>query len=242
MTEIAREKPTLKRFYKEVSVKPLEEGSDKFALALDGRIAKTPKRSPLAWANEKMVAAVAEEWAAADEEIDTTIMPLTRLLTTTIDFGDDARDALCKEVLNFLGSDLLCYHATAPAVLVERQAEIWTPYLDKWSDRFGVRLAVASGIMAVDQPQEAIAAMRSFLGELSTPKLFVCRAATDLTGSAVLGTALLERWASVEEIFAASRLDEHFQQERWGVDAEAAQREAAIKRDFDGAARFLDLI
>ena len=241
MTQIANEKPVLKKFYKKVSLTQSDDAPGAFALALDGRIAKTPKRAPLAWAREDLMQAVAQEWDGAQEVIDTSAMPLTRILTTIIDFGDEARQALCDEVLSFLGSDLVCYFAATPAALIERQEKIWTPYLNRWSAHFGAELSVAKGIVAVDQPEEAKKAAQAYLDGLSTPTLFVCRAATELTGSAVLGIALIEGWASAEEIFAASRLDEHFQQERWGIDEEAAMREAAIKRDFLGAAQFLSL-
>ena len=48
--------------------------------------------------------------------------------------------------------------------------------------------------------------------------------ATALFGSAVLGLALQRGRLSGEEAFALSRLDEAFQEEQWGVDAEAAER------------------
>ena len=47
---------------------------------------------------------------------------------------------------------------------------------------------------------------------------------------------------AADEIFAASRLDERFQAEKWGADAEALARERRIEADFAVAARYLVLL
>jgi chaperone required for assembly of F1-ATPase len=55
--------------------------------------------------------------------------------------------------------------------------------------------------------------------------------AVPLLGSAVLGIALMRGMLSGEEAFDLSRLDEAFQESRWGVDAEAAERTAARRAE-----------
>ena len=46
---------------------------------------------------------------------------------------------------------------------------------------------------------------------------------------AVLGIALHKGWLEGETAFDLSRLDEAFQEEKWGVDAEAAERTARLR-------------
>ena len=58
----------------------------------------------------------------------------------------------------------------------------------------------------------------------------------------MLGLALLAERLSPEEAFAAAQLDESFQIERWGEDAEQTQRRAALKEDIALAARFAALL
>ncbi len=53
--------------------------------------------------------------------VDPARMPLTRLANAAIDAVADNRDAVIEEVAKYLGSDLVCYRAEAPAGLVERQ-------------------------------------------------------------------------------------------------------------------------
>ena len=47
-------------------------------------------------------------------------------------------------------------------------------------------------------------------------------------GSAILAIAVLRGWLSGEQAFELSRLDEAYQEEKWGVDAEAAERTARL--------------
>ena len=66
--------------------------------------------------------------------------------------------------------------------------------------------------------------------------------ATTACGSVVIGLALVERHLDAEAAWQASQLDETFQIERWGEDAEAAARRAALKRDIEATDRFLRLL
>jgi chaperone required for assembly of F1-ATPase len=64
---------------------------------------------------------------------------------------------------------------------------------------------------------------------------------TALTGSALLGLALAKKRLEPEAAWDAAHVDEDFQISQWGEDAEAKDRRAARKRDFDAAARTLEL-
>ena len=59
---------------------------------------------------------------------------------------------------------------------------------------------------------------------------------TTLTGSALLALAVARGRLSPEEAWRAAHVDEDFQAERWGVDAEAAARREARRREFEAAA------
>ena len=58
----------------------------------------------------------------------------------------------------------------------------------------------------------------------------------------MIGLALVEGRISAEEAFALSQLDESFQIEQWGEDAEAMRRRDGLRTDIDAAARFLALL
>ncbi len=57
----------------------------------------------------------------------------------------------------------------------------------------------------------------------------------------MIALALSEGEIAAERAFALSQLDESFQMEKWGEDAEAAERRAALRADLLTAAQFLEL-
>ncbi len=71
-----------KRFYKQAGYEAAGGG---FALTFDGRPAHTPEGNPLVLASERLVQAVAREWADQDEDIRAEAMPITGLACTAID-------------------------------------------------------------------------------------------------------------------------------------------------------------
>lgn len=230
----------IKRFYDEVKVAPAE-GAEGWRILLDGKALRTKKREPLTVDDHALALALAEEWRAQGEFLDPAATPLTHLASAAQDNDDDGA-AWKRDILDYLGSDLLCYRATAPAGLVERQAVSWDPYLSWLRSECGAALVTTSGIVAVAQPEISIEAVRRVLKDLGPLETLALRTATAILGSAVLGVALWRGDFSADDIFAASRIDETFQAEQWGADEEAAEREAAIRKDFDSAARLLSLL
>jgi chaperone required for assembly of F1-ATPase len=61
-------------------------------------------------------------------------------------------------------------------------------------------------------------------------------------GSLIAALAVLERALSAEQAWDAVSVDERWQLEQWGADAEAEAALENRRRDFMAAARFLDLL
>jgi len=62
-----------------------------------------------------------------------------------------------------------------------------------------------------------------------------------ISGSLVLGLSVAEGAMAAEEAWAASRVDEDWQVEQWGEDAEAAEAAANKRAAFLEAARLIQL-
>lgn len=223
-----------KRFYDRAEAIP-HDGAH--AVALDGRLARTPGRRVLA-GPAPLAAAMADEWEAQGETLDVDAMPLTRLQGRFLDTVPD-EDAWARTARRYAASDLLCYRGDDPG-LAKRQAETWQPYLDRLADRTGARLVVTEGVMAVDQPPEALARIDDAVAAMPPSHRYAARLLTEIAGSAVLALSVLQG-DDAAEAFAASRLDEAFQAERWGLDAEAAAAEARLRVAWDAAVRFAAL-
>ena len=210
-----------RRFYKAVAVAPTDEG---FAVALDGRTPKSPAGRPLVLPTEPLARLVAAEWAAQGEHLALANMAATRLAWTAIDRVTEAHTEVAAEVARYAGSDLTCYLAEQPAALVERQARLWAPLRDWAEDELGVALHPVQGVIHKPQPVATLLRAEKLAEALDDFALTGLAHATALFGSAVLGLALQRGRLSGEEAFALSRLDDAFQEEQWGVDAEAAER------------------
>ncbi len=231
-------KPALpQRFYREAGFAPVEGG---FRLTLDGRPANTPARNPLVLPNADLAQAVAAEWGAQETAIDPATMPLTRLTNTAIDGVAPRRDAVADDLCAYAGTDLLAYRAGAPDRLVAAQAAAWDPVLDWARETFNARLILSEGIMHVTQPPQTVEALERAVRAVEHPfKLAALHTLTTLSGSLLLALAVLHRRLSAGDAWVAAHVDETYQADVWGRDAEAEERLAVRRAEFDAAARVI---
>jgi chaperone required for assembly of F1-ATPase len=231
----------MKRFYKETAV---DAGDGGFRVLLDGRPMRTPAKTVLVVPTEKLAGAIAGEWRAVPEkaEINATHLPLTRLAATGLDRVTGQRAQVIDDAAKYGGSDLLCYRASDPASLVQRQDTHWQPLLEWARERYGAELAVVSSMTFVTQPHAALAALRGAVaahGDLALSALYNL---AQIAGSLVIALAVSEGRLSAADAFDAAQLDELFQIERWGEDPIATHRHDGIRRDIDAGAHFLALL
>ncbi len=223
-----------KRFYKHASL------ADGRTVLLDGKPAKTAARRELTAGSRALADAIVQEWNAQSDVIDFTAMPMTRFQMTVVDRSDADADLWRGAILAFLRSDLLCYRAVAPAELAARQAAVWDPLL-AWAASEGVSLKTGAGVGYLAQPEEALHRGDDLLSAAGAPSLLAMKTAAEIAGSAVIALALGRGAFHPEELFEASRVDETFQAEKWGWDADAEARARLMKRDFLNAARYSTL-
>lgn len=227
----------MKRFYKSVSI--AGEG-DGFAVQLDARPVKTPHGARLVLPTPALADAVAQEWRDQQDTIDPQTMPLTKAANTTIDGVTPRREEVIEELLKYGGGDLLCYRAEDDK-LAERQRLAWDPVLDWLAERHGARLAITQGITHIAQPGEAIIALGRALKPFSPYILTALSNATSLTGSLTLALAIQDAHLTAVEAFEKAHLDEQYQAERWGQDAEAEERRVTLRQELESSAKFMAL-
>jgi chaperone required for assembly of F1-ATPase len=238
--QIQMKTPLPKRFYKSASVEPADEG---FAVKLDGRPIRTPGKALLALPTDAAAKLLADEFDAQAETIDPMSMPALRLVNTAIDGVASDPQAVLEDMLRFASSDLLCYRADGPQGLVDRQNAHWDPVIDWARAALGARFNVAEGVIHVEQPRETIAVVDVHLKQRAEPlKLAALHVMTSLTGSALLTLAVEAGELDPETAWAAAHVDEDWQIEHWGQDAEAMARRAQRKRDFLAAVALLEAL
>lgn len=226
----------MKRFYQAATV-----GRDRNIL-LDGRPVKTPGRADLAVPSDMLAGAIADEWNAQGETIDPRSMPLTGLANAAIDRVAPDPAAFARGLAAYGESDLLCYRADGPAPLVEHQARLWDPVLAWAQQRYDAVFELAAGVIHAPQPAETIARLGAAVESRDPFRLAGLSPLVTISGSLLIALALAEGALGLDEAWAAATLDERWQAEHWGEDAEAAQALAGRRRDFAAAARFLALL
>jgi chaperone required for assembly of F1-ATPase len=224
-----------RRFYEVVTVR---EEPDGFAVVLDDRPIKTPARRSLAAPCRPLAEAIAEEWRVQAEFIDPAGMPMTRLANTIIDGVAAARAPVAAEIVKYLGSDLVCYRATAPQGLVARQALHWDPVVAWAKENLGADFTTVAGIRFRRQPDEAIARAETAIPR-DPWRLGAVHAVTTLTGSALIALKLAARNIGVDEAWAAAQVDEDWNMESWGRDELSLQRRAYRFAEMTAASRVL---
>ena len=231
-------RPALRRrFYDRAMA---ERNSEGFAILLDDKPVRTPARRKLAAPSAALAEALVGEWHAQENVIDPATMPLTRLANTIIDGVAQTPLPVAEEVTQYLRSDLLFYRAEGPRGLVERQEQQWDPVLAWARDALGARFILATGVMFVDQPQEAVARAKAVIPS-DAWRLGAVSSITTLTGSALLALALLRGRIAVEEAWAAAHVDEDWNMDFWGRDARALERRAYRFAEMQAAADVLRL-
>jgi chaperone required for assembly of F1-ATPase len=231
----------VKRFW-DLAAVSVEPGG--FGIVLDGKPLRVPSGPPLLVPNAELALAIAGEWQAAGTEsrtMDYSDVPLTRLAgTAQVRIAPDPAPTAAA-IAAYGESDLLCYRADTPLALVEREDAAWQPWLDWARIELGAALTVTAGIVYVRQHPAALAALRRAVDAEDGWVLAGLGILVPALGSLVLGLAVARGALSAEEAAALSILDDTFQAELWGEDAEAAARRANIAADVAQAARFIGL-
>src|SRR5690606_37706134 len=134
-----------------------------------------------------------------------------------------------------------CYRAERPLALVTRQAEVWNPILAWAAEALQAPLAVTAGVLPVAQPADSLARLTAEVAALDNFRLAAFHDLVAISGSLLLALALISGRIDAAQAFEASRLDETWQSEQWGVDEDAAETDAAKRAAFDFAWRFYGL-
>lgn len=232
--------PLPKRFYTEVST---ELRGIEHVLLLDGRPAKTRGRALLAVANAEIARILAAEWAAQLEFIDPSAMPVTRILHAAIDHVAGARAAVAADILNYVGSDLVCYRTAEPEALAALQIRHWDPVLKHIRDVYGARFILTQSVMFVAQPPQVFEALRTRIEDIPDPAaLAALHVLTTISGSALIAITVADGVLDADGGYDAGEVDADYEASVWGADEEAAQRRINRLADFKAASAILAAI
>lgn len=229
----------IKRFYTSAAAVKTEGG---YHIALDGKPVRTPGGKTVLAPNRALAEALAAEWDAQKTELDLPLMGLHQLAASAIDMEKQAQAALVQELAGYGATELLCYRADGPEALAARQAAAWDPLLDWAAERFGARLRVTTGVIAIDQDAGALATLKARIAAADPFQLSALRAVVGIAGSLIVGLAVAEGHLDTARAWQIVNVDVDWQREKWGEDAQAAANHAAAFAAFRHAAEMLRLL
>ena len=227
-----------KRFWKQAQV---YEENDGFGIALDARPVKTPAKRTLVVPTRGFADAIAAEWDAQGEQIDPSSMPFTRSANDAIDKVATQHTEVAEMLAAYGDSDLLCYRAGYPDVLIARQQEQWDPILDWAAEVLGARLEPRSGVMHAPQDPDVLDSLTARVRAQTAFELAGFHDLVSLSGSLILAFAATHDLFAPKAIWDISRLDEIWQSEEWGADDEAEAAAAIKEHAFIHAKQVFDL-
>lgn len=228
----------MKRFWKQVSIVEADNG---WRVLLDGRAIKSVGGRAQILPTEPLAHAIAEEWAAQGEEVDPTLFILRDLADFAIDVIGPDRDAQIADILRYAETDTLCYRADPGEHLANRQDEVWEPLLQAAERRYDLHFERVAGILHRPQPEATLRRLKAVLEAHDDFVLAGVKSMASLAASLTLALSALETDADVTALWDAANLEEDWQAELWGKDAEALEHRTRRLRDFTTAARFVAL-
>src|SRR5437016_8107255 len=226
------------RNYKTVDVAVSDKG---YAVLLDATPAKIGSVG-LQLPTRALADAIAQEWREQAKNLNPDQMRLTGLAGTALTLVAASRGDVVERILGFGRNELLCYRAGEPPELSARQKAQWDPLLEWVHDRHGIRLIADAGMSFIEQPVDAQVRMQEIVSASDDFELAALDAAATLASSFVIALALVERHIGAEQAFEVSHLDELFQAQKWGPDAEAEARRTRIITELKAVERFVSLL
>ena len=230
-----------KRFYKDVIVAAPNKikSGDGVSVQLDGRNLRSPAGSLLLVPTLPLAEAIADEWRAQCDDIEPATMPLFGLAVTVLDRVTPQRSAIITELSAYGANDLLCYRDDQDD-LAGWQHSQWQPWLDWLADEWGIHLETVIGIMPITQTDAE--KFLPLIAAFDDWRLGILHRVTSLSGSLVLGLGFVERMIDPMQMFDLAFLDELWQNDKWGIDREAAGRHEFLRAELGDALRFLTLL
>ena len=229
----------MKRFWKNSEAVAEDAG---WGVRLDGRPLRTPARAILLVPAQALAAAIADEWNAVEETVNPRAMQMTGLANAAIDRVTPDPAAFARTLALYGESDLTCYRAEGPSELVRRQCQAWDALLGWARRRYDVDFATTAGVIHVSQPEATVRRLAHAVTALDPFRLAALSPLVTVGGSLLAGLAVVEGAVDAADAWDYVSIDERWQLEQWGSDAEAELALDNRRQDFMAGARFLELL
>jgi len=204
-----------------------------FSVVLDGRAMRTPLGQTLAVPSILLAWAIASEWDSQEDIIRPTQMPLMSLACTALDQTAANPELVAEQVLQYLHTDTVCYWAdpSEDRVLHRLQRKYWGPIHEHCELLLGCKPALALGVRegllmsraragkpsGLPHSSQILDGATSFVKGLDSWQLTALQSVTAASKSFLIGASVVSNGIPSESALKASRVEEEFQIENWGL-------------------------
>lgn len=137
----------------------------------------------------------------------------------------------------FFATDTLLFWSDNPN-LYARQKKQWQPLFDTFAQKYSLHLRSTTSL-SVPENDAACTSYCRLLETLSDKCLTVCFLASAITKSVLIGCLLAQKEIDASTAFKTAFLEELYQNEQWGEDAEVLSSRQKIKDDLAALENFL---
>ncbi|OBZ75918.1 ATP synthase mitochondrial F1 complex assembly factor 2 [Grifola frondosa] len=145
-------------------------------------------------------------------------LPMTSLASRAIDaFGEEkTHKEVRAQLLQYLETDTICYHADEPAALVSLQEKHWKPLLDWSRSTFDIEINVSDSFLFSSQPPDTLRKLDEVMSKFDQWEMAAMERSTYTSKSLLIALALVKRQITVEQAALAAHVEVNSQIARWG--------------------------
>ena len=209
-----------RRFYEKVDIQQVENKNE-YKILLDNRTLKTPGKNALHLPSIELATMIALEWDAQKDKrgIQPATMPMMTLATTAIDQVYVDPDYARKTCLRYLPTDTALFLSSdEDRLLLKKQKQVFQPVIRWFSRTLDIELETTQSMTGkINHPKRTVEKIEKIVNSLDHFTLTCLQSATMECKSLVIALAMLYRHLSIDQAIVASRIEEEFQTEIWGV-------------------------
>jgi chaperone required for assembly of F1-ATPase len=228
----------MKKFYSLVSIEATDNGH--FRILLDGKPMKTPAQNDFFCNSEHVATLAQQEWSNQEETISPESMPVTQFISTALDRTAPNRATIEQDILAYLETDLLYFHAAEPPELVKEQDNIWSSYLTQMAEILGPLPSKTTGLRAGSLATETKEKAKSFISALSDIELTLFVHLAQSSSSFLLACAFFHKIITSDNFIKATFCEEFFYIDFYGtahngLDPQLQAKSDTLTRDLKAA-------
>ncbi len=151
------------------------------------------------------------------------------------------RQSKTNHIIKYIDTDLLCYRTESPKELAKLQHKAWQPWIDWFEENYGDKLETTTGISALTQSNQIKHRLQAEIDTLNEQELEALYGAVTISGSCVLGLALIKDKLTAEEISDIIFLEENYKDgiydaEKYGTDPHIDKKKKEALNNLNHAA------